>query len=364
MTRHSLNPVIRCALACLFMPIACSVYAHEVVDQPGSLRGGPLQDAIVSTTAVLSAKAGEDASEQPYPSGVLISEESRYLDNGLHADTFSLQWQQPLSQSTWVSLGVSQHGGAHGNGKGHGPELEKLALQYQRTTSAERTWQIGLGRQSAAPLEWLGWHADNPVESVAPLLADVLFARHSVDTGVRFDWLSGQTSLGLGLWNGDAWPGSPGEGAADISLRHRVLIGNVKLGVTGFAHAARADGRGAGDDDHAHGAERIPIGFSGTTRTLGLDLDAQFETGGVLDWNAGAAFITSEQEGDLQANAQSSSLTSNTDGVRLLGVAGVWLQNLPSLRWHAAVQRNYDGARAGLSLLLGVQYRYDIVLPK
>jgi len=42
---------------------------------------------------------------------------------------------------------------------------------------------------------------------------------------------------------------------------------------------------------------RILIGFSGTLRVLGRDIDAQFETGGVLNWSIGAAFITSQKRG-------------------------------------------------------------------
>lgn len=70
-----------------------------------------------------------------------------------------------------------------------------------------------------------------------------------------------------------------------------------------------------------------------------------------LGGSGGEAMATLAELADLQ-------------GCPARSVAGVWLQSLPSLRLHAAVQRNYDGAKAVLSIILGVQYRYDIVLPK
>lgn len=401
---HEHNAAMRRSILALSLCVCGTTSAHQTSDDsPGTLLGGPVLQTTINMSAAIAAHAGDYPGSRSYPAGVLVSDEAGYPDDGLSLQAWSSSLHQPLTPSSWITVGADTHAG-HGSTDGHDSsiEIEEVALSHFWQDEKGRSWLVSFGQQTAAPQAWLNWHADIGVESIPSLISDVFFARHRVDTGLMSSVLLGKTRLGINLWNGDGWPATAGDGAVDLIANYSNNLSLFALDTGIFVSAAKATERGGEDSEHSHSTEDTIVTFTGNTQTTGMHLGISSNTHSYYQWSVQSAILLSHESGELNADAQQAELTSNTRGVRLYGqitrgkrgswlrhewlsidndfdgpggqamaetaniadiqglpsrtVLGAWWNVLPDVRWQLALQREYDGTDADWSAQLALQW--------
>jgi hypothetical protein len=173
------------------------------------------------------------------------------------------------------------------------------------------------------------------------------------------------------------------------------------LGGKLFASIAEADNRGGGDDGHSHDVlEREPIGFTGTSRTLGSEVSLATVAPHGIQWTFSGAVIQRPESGDLMMDMREAGLRADLLAARLMTtvqrgdggvvarhewrsldnhlsgpggeplamdsglaearnqpsrtVLGGWWQSLPTVQLRLAMQLDDDGQQRRHSDLLGL----------
>lgn len=274
--------------------------------------------SIKSTASATLRTAASIESGQPgLIPGAQLGGEALPVEKGLSVDDMQVIGTWAASQDYTIQSSLMAH--FYG---GHSElELESFILTlYPQLAKTEFTVSLGKLTAQATPMAY--WHASQSQFSEAPLLSDVFWGRHFADTGIQLSKKLRHFSFGVELWNGNSWPASGGEGAADIYLHFTGSWRSVSVkgGMWGLIAKAknRNDSRyGAG---HSHGSQSVsnPVAdyfFDGDVSASGVFAELSLMLGNA-SINSQFEAITQSQDGQLSNANQSSQFESNNLGYR------------------------------------------------
>ncbi len=160
----------------------------------------------------------------------------------------AVQARLRLSQAWRVEF----EGARHGDDPGH---IER-AIAVGRLDQTTQRWQLLAGRLLVPMGDVVDRSGHFDAFSRLPLAKEAAVGHGWLEQGVGVDWASQRhpVQVGIGLWRGDRFPGSPDDRPAP-SLR--LGIGDRPLGAALFFAQARPDGRGSpqvrnGSFGHTH----------------------------------------------------------------------------------------------------------------
>lgn len=296
--------------------LSAPIHGHE------SIHGNIRPDSVdVRTTVTYRSEEAATPDEVWQIPGVLMGGEALPVSKGVTLDDVQLLGHVNIKERYFVSTKV----GAHGHDGSTEVELENLWFG----ANAEFLNQMILfeaGKMSTEVTPTASFHASGGEFSEAPLLADVFFGRHFVDSGARASSRFYGINLGVELFNGDNFPSTSGDGTAAIYLhtpiQYRDVNGQLGSWLMFSDAKSRTDLRY--EDGHSHSDSQLnasDLAFTGDTLMLGLYGDIKWQLNPIT-LDAGFEWIRADIDGELVDSTQSAAYLSTQDGYSLqLGIA-------------------------------------------
>lgn len=261
-----------------------------------------------------------DAPEAWMIPGAFLGGEALPTEQGLVVDDVQVFGHWRLDRLYAVSAKLTSH--TH-SGESE-LELEDIWLSFS-TESVLSGSTVAIGKMSSEVSPTANYHASESPFSESSVLSDIFFGRHTQDTGLRFKHDGDRHALGIEIWNGESWPGSAGEGAANVFAKYSPQVLGFQLDLGAWAYEGQAQGRrderyGAG---HSHGGETIEsesfnYAFDGDLTMLGLHAGLSRELR-ALTLRSELEWIQLKQDGELYNELnQRSGLSAEYDGLRAL----------------------------------------------
>ncbi len=308
------------ALVTLLITSADSALGH-------SETGGRRTSTFLHARASLTVRAGDfvQPGEPWLIPGALLGGEALPPEEGAQLDDVQLRGAYQLADHYAVHAKLSSH--PHGD-EGQNLELENMYLAADFSRLAPGLL-LDIGQMASEITPSANWHASQGDFTEAPLISDVFFGRHFVDTGARGEMGRTPLRVGLELWNGDSWPASQAEGGASLYVRGAIERARLTADYRFWGMHSEAENR---RDDryisgHSHGGVEVisptsDIGFSGDIDMAGAFLSLAYNTS---SWTLGSEFewIRAESDGSLADLTQSVPFESTYEGMRFSLAAGV-----------------------------------------
>src|SRR5690606_13299209 len=149
----------------------------------------------------------------------------------------------------------------------------------------------------------------------ASLTSDAFFGRHFHDDGIRL-WRHQPDgfSFGAEIWHGNAFPATPGNGAADLFANLHRQYGHLTLNVGGWLMLANAehreDHRYSESHSHGGGGAAAEIVFEGETRLAGLHALLDWKLAHARHLRLEAEWIALDTEGEIAYDTRHADLDS------------------------------------------------------
>jgi hypothetical protein len=211
--------------------------------------------------------------------GVMMGGEAYPVEQGAVLDDAFIQANYEFYPSYEVKAKIASHGG----GDHSEVEFEHFWLEkHLASDSGSSDWQavFAAGKMAGSFTPSANWHSSLATFSEAPLNADVFFGRFYNDTGIRATASLAGFSLGVEVFNGDAFPATAGEGSADLFLHYQLNTDNAwfKTGIWAMQSKAEERGDERFSAEHSHGsgssaATPLDARFTGTNDLQGAFID-------------------------------------------------------------------------------------------
>lgn len=280
--------------------------------------------------------------------GLMMGGEAYPYDKGITVDDASLRTTWRINENQFIRSTLS----THSHRGSYDAQIEKILIG-QRVEDGENNWIFKAGLMNTDVTPSANWHSSTDTLTESPLLADVFFGRHGSDTGIAVSYLTETSVSGFELWNGNAWPATPGQGAASIFSRFTTDLSGLSL-QTGlwisFANAElRADNRYVDGHNHGNGfttATPPDIRFSGDTIMSGLYSTLLIPLTHSISSGISMEVIRSRSDGDILDTSRQAKYESDHLGYALESSLTMGKHSL-LLRYEKLLLDNYlDGIAA------------------
>ena len=272
--------------------------------------------------------------------GALLGGEAVPAEQGITLDDANLQFGYAFSQNGFISSSIV----AHNHDGETSLEVDNLFLSYP----FGQHLNLDIGQYSTYSTETAVWHASRATYSEASLTSDLLFGRHVSDVGIRLIYNKNNFDMGIEIGNGDAWPGSSGEGSVNLYTKYQFEVKQVTTKASLWVQHAKADNRVDTrlTDTHNHGTNNItgnnneenPIAFSGDTDLGGILLEALLPLGNI-EFSSELEWVISKSGGELNDVLENSAYENEYDVLRFL-ISAQMSRHAVSLQYESATLKN------------------------
>lgn len=301
----------------LLLPLCFSWQAHA----HGIATYSQLEQDHIQAAASFSYRNHDAIDDQQYfyIPGIMMGGEAVEQSNGAVLDDAFVFGRYNFYQGYTANVKIAAHGG----GDHSELEFEHFWLEKRLGEKEQLNTLIAVGKMSGNFTPSASWHSSTSTFSEAPLNADVFFGRYYNETGVSAAINQGSFSLGLNVFNGDAFPANSGEGSYTLFSKYQSQTKHWELSTGVWAMQSKANLRA--DDrytsGHSHGntlvsATPLDIRFTGDNILFGAHFYSKYNISNAWNVSFYIEAIQQQSEGvvDVVDNGRSADVELQTFG--------------------------------------------------